>query len=328
MPQTHATHTPHACATPFCSIAYSLAHAVPEVFPILLTLAFGLPLALPGLLILTIDLITEQCPAISLSYEPAESEIMLRPPRNMKLERLVDGRLLRYSYAIVGLAITAFCLLSYFTVFASYGVSGAVLWDSFRGQWQDSSPPLTLSNGQTLDGSTQKGIYQEAISAYYFTLVACQGWHVFTCKTRFIALREHGPMRNPTTLVGVMVAVFVAILFIYITTLHSLFQTQVSCAASGPLPSPLPRHQSSPSPITMPCPPCHAPVHEPRADHGRVLVFAESWIRRLHLHIHGVQQAADAAQPDGLVGAAHAVVSAARRGVADSAPRRLRRARR
>jgi hypothetical protein len=40
--------------------SYTLAHAMPELFPIFLTLAFGIPLALPGLLILTIDLLTEQ----------------------------------------------------------------------------------------------------------------------------------------------------------------------------------------------------------------------------------------------------------------------------
>ena len=45
------------------------------------------PIALPGLLILTIDLLTEQGPAISLSYEPAEADIMLRKPRNVKTDR-------------------------------------------------------------------------------------------------------------------------------------------------------------------------------------------------------------------------------------------------
>ena len=46
------------------SIAYTLAHAWPELFPVFLNLAFSFPLALPGLIILTIDLITEQ---VSLS---------------------------------------------------------------------------------------------------------------------------------------------------------------------------------------------------------------------------------------------------------------------
>ena len=55
------------------SIAYTLSHATPEVIPIFLDLAFGIPLALPGLLILLIDMVVEQGPAIALSYEPPES---------------------------------------------------------------------------------------------------------------------------------------------------------------------------------------------------------------------------------------------------------------
>jgi hypothetical protein len=38
-----------------------------------------MPLGLPGLVILTIDLFTEQIPAISYSYEVAEGSVMERP---------------------------------------------------------------------------------------------------------------------------------------------------------------------------------------------------------------------------------------------------------
>jgi sodium/potassium-transporting ATPase subunit alpha len=57
---------------------------------------------LGGLLILSIDLLTEQGPAISLAYEPAEARVMERPPRDMTRDRLINGPLLRYSYLIVG----------------------------------------------------------------------------------------------------------------------------------------------------------------------------------------------------------------------------------
>lgn len=57
---------------------------------------------LGGLLILSIDLITEQGPAISLAYEPAEARVMERQPRDNKKDRLIDGPLLRYSYLIYG----------------------------------------------------------------------------------------------------------------------------------------------------------------------------------------------------------------------------------
>lgn len=58
---------------------------------------------LGGLLILTIDLITEQGPAISLAYEPAEALVMERPPRDLTRDRLINGPLLRYSYLIAGI---------------------------------------------------------------------------------------------------------------------------------------------------------------------------------------------------------------------------------
>jgi magnesium-transporting ATPase (P-type) len=58
---------------------------------------------LGGLLILTIDLITEQGPAISLAYEPAEALVMERPPRDIKNDRLINGPLLRYAYLTYGI---------------------------------------------------------------------------------------------------------------------------------------------------------------------------------------------------------------------------------
>lgn len=56
-----------------------------------------------GLLILTIDLLTEQGPAISLAYEPAEALVMERPPRDIKNDRLINGPLLRYAYLTYGI---------------------------------------------------------------------------------------------------------------------------------------------------------------------------------------------------------------------------------
>lgn len=67
---------------------------------------------LGGLLILSIDLITEQGPAISLAYEPAEANVMDRPPRESSKDRLVDGPLLRYSYLIYGILTVRDSLLA------------------------------------------------------------------------------------------------------------------------------------------------------------------------------------------------------------------------
>lgn len=79
------------------SITYTLTHMIPEVVPILLNLALGYPLALNPLLLLTIDLMTELAPAISLAYEEPEADIMSRKPRNSKTDRLTNFSSLFYS---------------------------------------------------------------------------------------------------------------------------------------------------------------------------------------------------------------------------------------
>jgi len=43
---------------------------------------------------------TELGPAIAMAYEPAESDIMYRPPRNVKTDRLANKQLLIYAYLI------------------------------------------------------------------------------------------------------------------------------------------------------------------------------------------------------------------------------------
>eukprot|EP00475_Leptophrys_vorax_P005425 TRINITY_DN13281_c0_g3_i2.p1 TRINITY_DN13281_c0_g3~~TRINITY_DN13281_c0_g3_i2.p1 ORF type:complete len:620 (-),score=194.27 TRINITY_DN13281_c0_g3_i2:53-1783(-) len=65
------------------SIMYTLTHIGPEIWPFLLFIAGGLPVALSSLLILFIDLGTELLPAISLSFEPPEKDIMAVPPRKI-----------------------------------------------------------------------------------------------------------------------------------------------------------------------------------------------------------------------------------------------------
>jgi magnesium-transporting ATPase (P-type) len=206
------------------STAYTLSHAMPELVPIFLDLAFGIPLALPGLLILTIDLITEQGPAISLAYEPAESNIMDRRPRDLKTEKLIDGRLVRYSYLIIGVLETLTCLMAYFTVLQYYGISGSVVWNSSMTFFQAGAPDL-VAGGTVFTAAQQLQILYRAHAAYYFNLIACQCINVFLCKTRYVSIFQHGIMRNHTTAYGVFVALFVAMFFIYVDGIQNLFKT-------------------------------------------------------------------------------------------------------
>uniref|UniRef100_A0A0R3S3M8 Cation_ATPase_N domain-containing protein n=1 Tax=Elaeophora elaphi TaxID=1147741 RepID=A0A0R3S3M8_9BILA len=78
------------------TIAYTLAHMVPELCAVMLAFAIGFPIGLSSLQVLSIDLITEIPPSIALTYEAGEKDIMCRPPRK-PTARLVSKALLVYS---------------------------------------------------------------------------------------------------------------------------------------------------------------------------------------------------------------------------------------
>ena len=63
---------------------------LPEMVPFLVFFIFSVPLALSAVTILCIDIGTDLIPAISLAYEYPESDIMLRKPRNIYKDTLIN----------------------------------------------------------------------------------------------------------------------------------------------------------------------------------------------------------------------------------------------
>jgi magnesium-transporting ATPase (P-type) len=85
------------------SIAYTLTSNIPELTPFLLFIVANIPLPLGTITILCIDLGTDLIPAISLAYEKPESNIMERPPRDPKRDKLVNNRLINMAYGQIGM---------------------------------------------------------------------------------------------------------------------------------------------------------------------------------------------------------------------------------
>ncbi|PIO65235.1 e1-E2 ATPase [Teladorsagia circumcincta] len=80
----------------------NFASIVTEIAPFMCYVLLGIPLPLSLVAILMIDLGTDLWPAISLAYEVPETDIMQRPPRNPEYDRLVNTRLVLFSYLQVG----------------------------------------------------------------------------------------------------------------------------------------------------------------------------------------------------------------------------------
>jgi len=103
------------------SIAYTLSSNIPEISPFLVYILAQIPLPLPTVLILCIDLGTDMIPAISLAYEKKEADIMQKPPRNSKTDRLVTGKLINFAYLQIGVIQAVAGFYAYITVLNDYG---------------------------------------------------------------------------------------------------------------------------------------------------------------------------------------------------------------
>eukprot|EP00698_Gefionella_okellyi_P017925 TRINITY_DN5321_c0_g1_i14.p1 TRINITY_DN5321_c0_g1~~TRINITY_DN5321_c0_g1_i14.p1 ORF type:complete len:1000 (-),score=268.16 TRINITY_DN5321_c0_g1_i14:578-3577(-) len=203
------------------TIAYTLTHLLPEIAPALINLSFGFPLGLTPLQVLSVDLLTEMGPAISLAYEDKESDIMDRPPRNIKKDRLVSGPLLIYSYLVAGLLETIACFLSYMFVYWDYGFSTSNLYFAADYYFKPDAPLLCVG-GACYTAAQQLTIAAQAASSWYITLVFSQAFHIWVCRTRRASLFTHG-MHNIVTIFGVLLSIALCLLIVYVPGVQGFF---------------------------------------------------------------------------------------------------------
>jgi magnesium-transporting ATPase (P-type) len=90
------------------SIMYTLCSKLPQVLPAFAEL-LGMPAALSAAQVLLIDIGTDIWTAIAFAWQPAERELMSRPPRHPRKDRMVDGQVLLYSYGYIGMLQSLAC---------------------------------------------------------------------------------------------------------------------------------------------------------------------------------------------------------------------------
>uniref|UniRef100_A0A914PKC4 Cation-transporting P-type ATPase C-terminal domain-containing protein n=1 Tax=Panagrolaimus davidi TaxID=227884 RepID=A0A914PKC4_9BILA len=156
------------------SIAFTLSHFWAEIFPILLTFIFEMPLALQPLQILLINLITDLLSSILLVCENSpKTDIMKLPPRNQK-KRLISCSLFLYAYGFAGIAMALGCFGAYLSVFWYHGYAFKDLVLTSEEFWDYNCKNLTISSGNVFNGNQQVFIRQQASAARQGTLILAQ----------------------------------------------------------------------------------------------------------------------------------------------------------
>lgn len=86
-----------------------------EVISVLVNVLLGTPVFLSSFYMIIISCATDFFACLALVFEPPESDLMARPPRDIKKARLIDWKLLLYVYGFLGVldAFAIFIVLDY-----------------------------------------------------------------------------------------------------------------------------------------------------------------------------------------------------------------------
>ena len=181
-------------------ILYILTSNIPEILPFLFFVLFDWPLALPVLLILAIDLITDLLPGISLGIEGAESDVMKKPPRSPKA-KLLTARMLLRSYGFVGPLQSLIAYLLFFNVLTTGG-------------WTFGSP-IAISDP----------LYLSAVTVFFASILVTQVFNNISCRTLRTSAFSRPFWKNKLLLIGELIGFGLLALMMFVPTVGSFFST-------------------------------------------------------------------------------------------------------
>jgi Ca2+-transporting ATPase len=193
-------------------ITYIFASNLPEIVPFIASAIFKIPLALTVPQILAIDMGTDLLPALALSTERPEPNVMRRPPRQ-RGRPLVDRSLLLRAYLWLGGLETALCYIGFFAVYAAMGYTP---WQALpRVDWLPYAERLAAAGGQA---------YVLATTVFHAGVVAAQIGNAFACRTEKDPVHRMGWLSNRFLLIGIAVEGVLILTLIYWQPLAGLFE--------------------------------------------------------------------------------------------------------
>lgn len=191
-----------------------------EFWPVMTSIIFGLPQILSSFLMIVICCLTDCGTAIALSYEKPESDVLCKPPRNIKKDRLVDWRLMLHSYLVLGSIMTICSFSMSYWWLERQNFYFSTLWWSF-GDY--SLAPVDVQANST-------NLLNKASGIYFVTLVVMQWFNAMATRNRYLSIFTHPPLFNKATqnlhlVPAIIFALIIVFIFCYIPGLQSVAGT-------------------------------------------------------------------------------------------------------
>ncbi len=182
---------------------YIFTSNTPEAVPFMLFALSGgrIPVALPIMHVLAVDLGTDIVPALGLGAEPPEEGVMDIPPRKLS-DHLITKELLTRAYLVLGPVQSVVAMLAFFFFYWTNG---------YAGQWID------------LPGSGN--IYLAATAMAFCAVVVTQIGNVFTQRANHRSILKVPLFGNTLIWVGIMTEILLAFGIVYLPFLQKFIGT-------------------------------------------------------------------------------------------------------
>jgi magnesium-transporting ATPase (P-type) len=152
--------------------------------------------------ILAIDLGTEIVPALALGREPAEPDVMRRPPRKRGAS-VIDEVMLARAWGLMG-GVSAVLVVALFLVTLTVG------------GW---TPGADVGSGPLNE------VWRQATTMTFLGIVACQIGTAIAARTERASLRQIGFTSNPMLLWGIAFEIVFAAAVVLLPPLQAVFGT-------------------------------------------------------------------------------------------------------
>ena len=196
-------------------LTYFQVSNVAEMFPFLGMIFLHIPLPLTLLQILTIDLLTDQVPALALGLEQPEPGVMLRPPKKPGEPILTFGMIIK-AYVFLGPLAAFIGLFGFFYAYMEKGWHfGNWAGMAALGQMPDPAHGVLLATG----------VYALATTMTLTGIVMAQVGNGFAMRTHLQSIATVGFFSNKLRLWGVGGELLGLAALMYIPVLQKIFST-------------------------------------------------------------------------------------------------------
>ena len=189
-----------------------------EMLPVIACVFFGMPQPLSSFQMIMICMLTDIFPSMSMVYELPESDIMLRPPRDVKMERLVTPRFILFAYANIGMFESFVAFTMFFWYMTNVGFAPGDLLFAFE-NWTNDAP----YKGYDLDYRTQA--VNVGQSVFFATLVIMQFGNAMSIRTRRVTSLPGYHPANIYLLAGICCSLAITLFLVNIPQINDAFNT-------------------------------------------------------------------------------------------------------